>query len=71
MNGTWRSPICNQESKGGGSRTLTSSMDDRYQALVLVAAYGGLRVGELAGLRPGKVDILHGRVEVAAKSLLK
>jgi integrase len=37
----------------------------RYRALVLVAAYGGLRVGELAGLRRGRVDLLRGTVEVA------
>ena len=45
--------------------TLASSMDPRYRALVLVAAYGGLRIGELAGLRRGHVDILNGRVDVA------
>jgi integrase len=45
--------------------TLASSVDPRYQALVLVAAYGGLRIGELAGLRRGRVDILNGRVDVA------
>ena len=45
--------------------TLASSMDARYRALVLVAAYGGLRIGELAGLRRGQVDILNGRVDVA------
>jgi integrase len=33
--------------------------------LVLVAAYGGLRWGELAGLRVKRVDLLHGRVTVA------
>jgi integrase len=37
----------------------------RYRALVLVAAYGGHRVGELAGLRRGRVDLLRGTVEVA------
>ncbi len=30
---------------------LASAIDPRYQALVLVGAYGGLRIGELAGLR--------------------
>jgi integrase len=33
--------------------------------MVMVAAYGGLRVGELAGLRRGRMDILTGRVEIA------
>ena len=37
----------------------------RYRVLVLVAAYGGLRVGELGGLRRGRVDLLRGMVEVA------
>jgi integrase len=41
--------------------------DDRGQAraLVLVAAYGGPRWGELVGLRVKRVDLLHGRVTVA------
>jgi integrase len=39
----------------------------RYRALVLVAAYGGLRVGELAGLRRSRVDLLRGTVEVATQ----
>jgi integrase len=34
-------------------------------ALVLVAAYGGLRWAELVGLRVRRVDLLHGRVTVA------
>jgi integrase len=37
----------------------------RYRALVLVGAYGGLRIGELAGLRRGRVDVLRGTVTVA------
>lgn len=37
----------------------------RYRALVLVAAYGGLRFGELGALRRRRVDVLRGRVEVA------
>jgi integrase len=31
---------------------------------VLLAAYGGLRFGELAGLRRSKLDLIRGRVEV-------
>jgi integrase len=34
------------------------------RALVLVGAYGGLRIGELAGLRRNRVDLLHGTVQV-------
>jgi integrase len=36
-----------------------------YRALVLVGADGGLRIGELAGLRRSRVDLLRGTVEVA------
>jgi integrase len=44
---------------------LADLIDRRYRALVLVAAYGGLRIGELAGLRRGRIDLLRGTVEVA------
>jgi len=40
---------------------LAEAIDPRYRALVLVAAYGGLRWGELVGLRVKRVDLLHGR----------
>lgn len=43
---------------------LADAIDPRYRALVLVAAYGGLRIGELAGLRRSRVDPLRGTVEV-------
>jgi integrase len=44
---------------------LADCISPRYRALVLLGAYGGLRIGELAGLRRGRVDILRNRVEVA------
>jgi integrase len=44
---------------------LAEAIGPRYGALVLVAAYGGLRWGELVGLRVKRVDLLHGRVTVA------
>ena len=44
---------------------LASSMNPRDRALVLVAAYGGLRIGELTGLRRGRVDVLRSRVDIA------
>jgi hypothetical protein len=44
----------------GDLERLADVIDQRYCALVLVAAYGGLRVGELAGLRRGRVDLLRG-----------
>jgi integrase len=37
----------------------------RYRALVVVAAFGGLRWGELAGLRRKRVDLERGTVTVA------
>jgi integrase len=45
--------------------TLADAIKARYRALVLVGAYGGLRIGELAGLRRGRVDLLRGTVTVA------
>jgi integrase len=44
---------------------LAGVIDQRYRALVLVGAYGGLRPGELAGLRCRRVDLEHAAVEVA------
>src|SRR4029450_5174628 len=45
--------------------TLADAIQPRYRALVLVGAYGGLRIGELAGLRRSRVDLLRGTVTVA------
>jgi integrase len=44
---------------------LADAIRPHYRALVLVGAYGGLRIGELAGLRRERVDPLRGTVEVA------
>jgi integrase len=44
---------------------LAAAIPPRYRALVLVGAYGGLRIGELAGLRRSRVDLLRGTVQVA------
>jgi integrase len=44
---------------------LADAIRPSYCALVLVGAYGGLRIGELAGLRRERVDLLRGTVEVA------
>jgi integrase len=44
---------------------LADAIKPSYRALVLVGAYGGLRIGELAGLRPERVDLLRGTVTVA------
>jgi integrase len=39
---------------------LAEAIPARYRALVFVGAYGGLRIGELAGLRQSGVDLLAG-----------
>jgi integrase len=44
---------------------LADAIGPRYRALVLLGAYGGLRMGELAGLRRGRVDLLRGMVDIA------
>jgi integrase len=43
---------------------LADAIRPSYRALVLVGAYGGLRIGELASLRRSRVDLLRGTVEV-------
>lgn len=48
----------------GEVATLADAIDDRYRALVLVAAYGGLRFSEIAGLRRRTVDVLRGRLQI-------
>jgi integrase len=44
---------------------LAAAIRPSYRALVLIGAYGGLRIGELTGLRRSRVDLLRGTVEVA------
>jgi integrase len=39
-----------------------AAIDDRYQALVFVLAYGGLRFGEAAALRRSSCDLLRNRL---------
>jgi integrase len=43
---------------------LADAIDQRYRALVLLAATGGLRLGELLGLRRSHVDLRAGTVRV-------
>ncbi len=43
---------------------LVEAMAERYRALVLLAAYGSLRWGELAALRRCDVDMKHGTIRV-------
>ncbi len=44
--------------------TLADNIDQRYRAFVLVASYGGLRLGELLALRWGRVNLLSRQVDV-------
>jgi integrase len=44
---------------------LADTIDQRYRALVYLGAYGGLRLGEMLGLRWGRVDLLRRRIQVA------
>jgi integrase len=46
---------------------LAAVINPRYCALVLIGGYGGLRIGEMAGLRRGRVDVLRSRVDVVEK----
>ena len=43
---------------------LADVIDPRYRALVLVGAFGGLRIGELAGLQLGDFDPLRSLIRV-------
>ena len=43
---------------------LAEAVPGRYRALVLVAGYGGLRWGELVGLRRRRVDLVGARIHV-------
>ena len=44
---------------------LAGVIDPRYRAFVLLAGYGGLRLGELLGLRWSRVDLLRRQITVA------
>lgn len=44
---------------------LAEAISPRYRAMVLFDAYCGLRLGELAGLRRSRVDLLRRQVQVA------
>jgi integrase len=44
--------------------TLADAIDQRYRAFVILGAYSGLRLGELAGLRRDRLDLVRGQVNV-------
>lgn len=46
-------------------RRLAVAVGPAYRALILLGAYGGLRIGEMAGLRRKRLDLAAGVVEVA------
>jgi integrase len=46
-------------------RRLADAIGPSYRALVLLGAYGGLRIGEMAGLRRKRLDLEAGVVQVA------
>jgi integrase len=46
-------------------RRLAVAVGPSYRALILLGAYGGLRIGEMAGLRRKRLDLAAGAVEVA------
>jgi integrase len=48
----------------GEVAALTDAIDERYRAFVTVGAYCGLRLGEMAGLRRHRVDVLHRQLRV-------
>jgi len=43
---------------------LADAIAPRYRPLILLGAYGGLRIGEMAGLRRSRVDLVGGTVQV-------
>lgn len=43
---------------------LAEAIQPKYRAMVLLAAFGGLRLGELQALTRARVDLLHGEIEV-------
>jgi integrase len=44
---------------------LATTIDERYSTLIRLAAYTGLRAGEIGALRVGRVDLHTGRITVA------
>jgi integrase len=48
---------------------IADAIDPRWRAMVLLAAYGSLRFGELAGLRRSRVDTLHRTVAIEEQAV--
>src|SRR5260370_41569257 len=47
---------------------LAEAIAEPYRGFVMLGAYGGLRLGEMTGLRWGRLDLLRRRVDVAGRS---
>jgi integrase len=45
---------------------LADAIDDRFRAAVYLAAYGGLRAGELWALKGDRTNLLAARIDVVA-----
>lgn len=48
---------------------LAHAIEPRYRAFVLLKAYGGLRLSEMAGLRRGRLDLLRSTVRIAEQAV--
>ena len=48
---------------------ISEAIEDRYRAMVLLAGFGGLRLGELLGLRRCDVSVESGRVQVELQTV--
>lgn len=48
---------------------LAAAIDDRYTVMVLLAAYGSFRFGELAGLRRRRIDLLHRTIQIDEQAI--
>ena len=48
---------------------LAHVIEPRYRAFVLLKAYGGLRLSEMAGLRRSRVDVLRRTVRIAEQAV--
>jgi integrase len=48
---------------------ISDAIEPEYRAMVMVAFYGALRLGELAGLRRKNIDLMHGTVKIEDQAI--